>query len=172
MSRRYRRNLGPPPAKAAGPAKPVAASSPQIIRRSSGGGLRNWLILGGVGFGAYYVYKKFSAKKVADEISKASGKGVADPDLNGPLVTKYGIFSTKTPICITSQVRGFVYAKITSTNPVTGYSTFSAPVAGHFTRRCLCSGGQRIAAEIKPTPGLSGLMALGDLASPVPRRLD
>lgn len=145
---------------------------PTVVRKSTGS-LRNWLILGGVGFGAYYVYRKFSASKVADDISKAaSGKRTPDPDPNGPLVTKYGIFSTKTPICITAPAKGFVYAKITSTNAVTGYSTFSATTAGHFTRRCLCSGGQRVAAEIKPAPGLSGLMALGDLASPVPQRLD
>ncbi len=57
---------------------------------------------------------------------------------------------------------------------MTGYSTFSAPVAGHFTRRVLCSGGQRVAAEIKPAAGLSGLFGLGDSVGmgAGPRRLD
>ncbi len=165
--RTRRRNPGTPPSPPAPFAKP-----PAPIVRKSAGGLRNWLILGGVGLGAYFVYQKFSASKVADEINKAAGKRAPDPDLNGPLVTKYQIASTRTPICITAPVKGFVYAKITSTNPITGYSTFSAPVAGHFTRRALCSGGQRVAAEIKPTPGLSGLMALGNLGTAVPQRLD
>lgn len=159
------------PAKPVTP-KPTPRSTSAPVRRSSGGGLRNWLILGGVGLGSFYLYKKFNAKVQKEISSAASGKRIPDPDLNGPIVTKYEIASTKTPICIASPVRGFVYAKITSTNQVTGYSTFSAPVAGHFTRRCLCSGGQRVAAEIKPAPGLSGLMALGDLATTVPRKLD
>lgn len=154
----------------AAPAKPKVAAP---VKRSSGGGIKNWLILGGAGFGAYYLYKKFNSAKVQSAISQAaSGHKIAAPDLNGPLVTKFEIASTKTPNCISARAPGFVYSPVSSTNPLTGYSTFSATVTGHFTRRVLCSGGQRVAAEIKPTAGLSGLMALGDLAKETARRLD
>lgn len=157
--RHRRRNPGASPAVTS--SKPAATSASPA--RKSSTGLRNWLILGAAGVGGFWLYKNFN-KKLDKEISKAaSGKNAAAPDLNGPLVTKYQIASTRSPNCISAPEKGFVYAKITSTNPVTGYSTFSAPVAGHFTRRVLCAGGQKVAVEIKATPGLSGLMALGDL---------
>ncbi len=142
--------------------------SAPAVRRSSGG-LKNWLILGVVGGGAYFIYKKFSASDVRKEIENATkGKRIPDPDLNGPLVTKFEIASTRSPICISSAVKGFVYSPVTSTNPVTGYSTFSATAAGHFTRRLLCSGGKKW-VEIKPSAGLSGLFGLSGAAA---RRLD
>ncbi len=125
------------------------------------GGMKNWLILGGVGIGGILAFKYFTKHEaeIKADVKAASGPKIPGPDLNGPPVKKFDIASTRSKICITSKVKGMVYAPITSTNQTTGYATFSAPVSGNFTRRLLCSGGQRVAAEIKPT--VSG--ALGDI---------
>lgn len=129
----------------------------EVKRKSSG--LKNWLILGAVGAGGYFAYSYFTKHKdeIKQDVSAATGRKVAGPDLNGPMVKKFDIASTKSTICISSPEKGFVYNPITSYNPVTKYNTFSATVNGHFTRRLLCKGGQKW-AEIKPTTG-----ALGDL---------
>ncbi len=122
------------------------------------GGLKNWLILGGVGLGGWYAYKYFTKHEAAikTEVASATGKKIPGPDLNGPAVTKFMIASTKSTICIPEPVKGFVYSPITSTNPMTGYNTFSASTNGHFTRRLLCKGSQKW-AEIKPTSALGAL---------------
>lgn len=118
------------------------------------GSIKNWLILIGAGVGGYYVYTKYIQPELGNAISDAKNlaskkPGVAEPDLNGPVVSKFMIASTKSKICVDRADKRFAYAPITSTNMMTGYQTFSAPVAGHFTRRLLCTGGRRW-AEIKP----------------------
>lgn len=127
-------------------------------KKKSSGGLKNWLILGGVGVAGYlgYKYVTKNAGSIESKVASATGKKIPGPDLNGPLVSKFEIASTKTTICISAPVAGFAYAPITSINPQTGYNTFSATVAGHFTRRLLCKGNQRW-AEIKPTSALGSL---------------
>lgn len=118
------------------------------------GGAKNWIIVGAAGIAGWYAYEKF-VKPELSEINKdlkTAGKSkpsVQGPDLNGPMVKKNEIASTRTNICINTPVKGFMYSPITSTNAVTGYRTFSATVAGHFTRRLLCRGSQRW-AEIAP----------------------
>lgn len=133
--------------------------NPDAPKKRSGG-IKNWLILGGVGVGGYLAYKFITknADKIAGQVSAASGKKTG-PDLNGPMVNKYEIDSTKTTTCISAPEKGFTYAPITSYNPITGYNTFSATAAGHFTRRMLCIGAKRW-AEIKPTS--SPLGSLGE----------
>lgn len=112
------------------------------------GGWKNWAILGVLGVGGYYAYQKFISPEIKTIESKP-GKSTSGPDLNGPSVTKFEIASTRSNICIDKPVKGFSYAKVTSTNAATGYKTFSANVAGHFTRRLLCRGSQKY-AEIAP----------------------
>ncbi len=128
-------------------------------KKTTLGGIKNWLVLGAVGFAGYYGYRYFTKheEELKKEI-KAVGRNIPGPDLNGPPVAKFTIASTKTRICIPDPVKGFVYAPITSVNAMTGYNTFSATASGNFTRRLLCRGSQRW-AEIRPT--VSG--ALGDI---------
>ncbi len=122
-------------------------------KKFNAGGIKNWLILGGVAVGGYVVYRYINsaaAETIKTEIKGATGgKKYVGPDLNGPVVTKYEIASTQTKTCISAPEKGFVYAPITSTNPMTGYNTFSASASGHFTRRLLCQGNRKF-AEIKP----------------------
>jgi len=119
------------------------------VRRKSG--IKNWLILGAVGAGGFLVYRylKSPAAEALKKEVKSAGKNIPGPDLAGPAVTKFMIASTKSSICIPDPVKGFVYSPITSTNPMTGYQTFSATSSGRFTRRLLCRGGKKW-AEIKP----------------------
>lgn len=115
-------------------------------------GLKNWLVLGGVGVGGFFIYRYFqspAAAEIKNDI-KAAGSKIPAPDLNGPVVTKFMIASTETKICISEPAAGMVYSPISSYNAKTGYNTFSATTNGHFTRRLLCKGNQKW-AEIKPS---------------------
>lgn len=130
--------------------------TPPPAKKFKLGGMKNWLIVGVAGVVGYYAYEKFVKPELADinkDIKtagkKAATKAVQGPDLNGPMVKKNEIASTRSKICIATPVKGFMYSPISSVNAVTGYRTFSATVAGHFTRRLLCRGSQSW-AEIAP----------------------
>ncbi len=117
--------------------------------------LKNWIILGAVGVGGYYLYQNYVKPELSDiksDLKNAAKPKPAnagpEPDLNGPAVGKFQIASTRSTICITTADPRFVYAPITSILP-NGYKTFSAPVSGRFTRRLLCKGAQKW-AELKP----------------------
>ncbi len=119
------------------------------------GGLKNWIILGVVGLGGWWLYKKF-ASGALDNVGADLTKAVKDskdasapaPDLKGPLVKKGQAASTRSPICITQQDPKMRYDQITQTT-ADGYQVFQASVRGHFTRRLLCTGGRKF-AEIYP----------------------
>ncbi len=118
------------------------------------GSLKNWLILAAAGVGGYYLYQHFvkpELSAIKEDVKDAANSkpGVADPDLNGPMIAKFQIGTTHSNICIDKPDKRFTYAPIASVNQLTGAKTFSAPVTGHFTRRLLCRGTQRW-AEIKP----------------------
>lgn len=136
---------------------------PEPHKRKSS--LKNFLILGAVGIGGFLTYKYFksSAGKVIAKTVKSAASGKpqpAGPDINGPSVTKFEIASTETKTCISTPVKGMVYAPISSYNATTGYNTFSSTANGHFTRRLLCVGSKRW-AEIYPTPGLGEFIDVG-----------
>ncbi len=133
-----------------------ATASPK--KKANISGIKNWLVLGAVGAGGYFAYRFFTQNQSAikQELQAATGKKVQGPDLNGPFVTKFMIASTQSRTCINDPLKGFVYSPVSSTNPKTGYSTFSATATGRYTRRLLCRGGQKW-AEIKPTGALGSL---------------
>ncbi len=113
--------------------------------------IKNWLILGAVGVGGWYAYKKWVAPEIkeikADVKSAAKGSASpAQPDLNGPVVTLGMIARTQTKNCVSKPDSRFTYAPITSF--IGGYNTFSSTTNGHFTRRMLCIGNKRW-AELK-----------------------
>lgn len=115
------------------------------------GKAKNLIVLGVVGVVGYLAYKKYVAPELSEMKSEAKSAkpGVQPPDLNGPMIGRFQIGSTRSKICVSTRVPGLVYAPIASTNIVTGNSTFSSPVNAHFTRRLLCQGGRKW-AELKP----------------------
>jgi len=120
--------------------------TPELTKRRPSG-IKNWIVLGGIIAGGYFAYKYFQEHE--SELKNDMARSPNDPDLNGPPVQKFGIYGTRSKICVAIPDKRFSYAPISSINAITGNAVFSATTTGNFTRRLLCRGAQRW-AEIKP----------------------